>query len=562
MLSGLHSLSLVGRIETLGLEGPYEHQLTSDGWSRTHYDLGVTDRTEVIGPDTAFYLNPNGQSEPVPPTDVERIRLECVWMLGRHPEVRRLPDEEREGRVYSVLRVGSAGGAERDLLLDPADGALAWTRHIDAAHPVWTKLEDWRTVHGLRFPHRVTRMPHHEGERETLTFTEVLPNAPIDPATLVRPPHTPNRARIADGRSTGWIPIDLHLDRWIILRGLLNGVETEVALDSAAGATVIDAGFAGRAGLSGVGRVPVLGVGGYQEAQFASDLRLAVGPLTLELRGIIMDISEIARSLGRPVAVILGKEVFHDLVVDVDYPGSRIAFHAADRFVYDGPGTTVALLPAASGHRAIEASIDDLPPASFVIDTGSGGSVDVFAAWAERNELLSGRRTSEGVIGGVGGLMVIRTTTLRTFRFAGFELRDVPAGVPTETVGSFHDLHRAGNLGAAIFGRFRMIFDYSREQLHVEPGPDWADRPFRRNRVGLFGRFTADGLTVSHVASGSPAANAGLQPGLRIVAVDGEVVTPAFTPRWIGLRAQPDGTELRLTDESGTETVLVLAQYD
>ena len=142
--------------------------------------------------------------------------------------------------------------------------------------------------------------------------------------------------------ATGWIPMDLDLGSYIYVRGKVNGDETDIVLDTGAGATVVDQGFADKLRLETRRSVMAKGVGGMQRASFLSGIKVEVGSLTLEIPEVVgIDMSSVAASLGRGMPVILGKDVFHELVVDLDYPGSRLALSAPTTFKYAGPGRTI-----------------------------------------------------------------------------------------------------------------------------------------------------------------------------------------------------------------------------
>ena len=119
------------------------------------------------------------------------------------------------------------------------------------------------------------------------------------------------------------------------------------------------------------------------------------------------------------------------------------------------------------------------------LDTGQGGALAVFGHYARQKGFLEGRPLSESQGGGVGGATVSKTGTLRSVALAGFELHDVPVTFPPEDVkGAFDTKRQAGNLGAGILTRFRVLFDYAHECLWLEPGPG-LDAPFPRDRTGL-----------------------------------------------------------------------------
>jgi hypothetical protein len=196
------------------------------------------------------------------------------------------------------------------------------------------------------------------------------------------------------------------------------------------------------------------------------------------------------------------------------------------------------------------------------VDTGSGGTAWLFAAFGWANGIANdGRPMSEELASGVGGRIVTKVATLRSFDFGGFELTGLPASFSKDNQADHvHSGYVAGDLGAAIFRRFRLVFDMSRGELHVEPGPEW-NKPWSKDRLGL-GRVFRDGkLIVEFVAPGSPAAKAGWSKGDTITHIDGKPVTADL---WREMRSRADvpvGTEVVLTDGNGKERKLVAADY-
>src|SRR6185503_17430697 len=55
------------------------------------------------------------------------------------------------------------------------------------------------------------------------------------------------------------------------------------------------------------------------------------------------------------------------------------------------------------------------------------------------------------------------------FEFAGQTFRNVPTSFPDSSAGTFGENGRQGNLGSGILRRFKIIYDYSRKQMILEP---------------------------------------------------------------------------------------------
>lgn len=363
-------------------------------------------------------------------------------------------------------------------------------------------------------------------------------------------------------RTTGWVPFELFRDRWIFMRALVNGVETEIMLDSGASITVIDSAEARRRGFRGGRRISALGVGGLQEGRLHGGVFVELDGLSLRnLRVAAVDLSDVGKHIGRPLPFVLGRDVFDKVVVDIDYPNRRVAFHEFAGYEYTGPGATVPLTQFESGKWAAELEIAGVGTGLFQLDTGGGETVTLFEEFIEAHELLIDLPTSVHLTGGVGGTLEVRTGTLPTLTFAGVTLTDVPASFHAGDQGAFAAMDLAGNLGGGILERFRLVFHTQRKELYVQPGEDATTRRFMRDRTGLQTMLTEQGLEVIHVAPGSPAAAAGWQAGTLIQAVDGVAVGPDY---WTTLRgwnwAEP-GTLVRLRDARGVERELLLEDY-
>ncbi len=568
----LRSVDLCGAVESDPMEGKARIAATRAGHVRRDLDLGAIRETALVGPDGAFKVNLSGQVEPLP--EGERARLAAlgarllgrVWTGDPAVQLELRADEEREAKTYRVVRVRCGEQAAFDAFLGD-EGNLDWLREdAPPAGTIWTHLTDWRSVQGLRFPFAEETDRSDTGGPARVTWEKVEPDGDLPPALFARPTATASLASFAgDAQGTGWLPMTLHLGRYIYLRGTLNGHATDIVLDSGAGATVVDAGLADELALPSEGAVQARGVGGTQQASFLAGVSIGVGNLTLRgIRAVKLDLAPLTPMLGRTMPVILGKEAFHATVIDIDYPASRIAFRDPATYHYEGEGHTVELVPGGDGHRHVEVVLEDGLRGLCTVDTGSGGTLAVFQAFVDRHDLLAGRAPiSASQSGGVGGRIVSKLATLRSVTFAGYELRDVPATFGADKRGgAFDDDALLGNLGAGIFGRFRLVFDYRRDALHVEPGPDHDTTAFRRDHLGLSGGWQDDGCVVSFVAPGSPAAAAGIEAGARLAAIsDTKLVAATWRQTMLDATQSAPGTKVTVTLADGRRIELRAARF-
>ena len=569
-LDAVRDMALDGAIEVAGLKGTLSVKLRHDGRQRTAFDLKVMKGVDVLDGADAWSVNASGQVEDLGREKVLNAQRGLDRAFNRHlrgegVEVTRAADEQRDGRTWAVLRFAYPDGDTFDILLDAATGESTWTRDTTDGHVSWTHELDLREVDGRRVAFRQETLAENALENQTVTWTTVQVNAGLGDDVFRRPGaaavtrlfHLPSGMA-----ATAWVPIELHLERYIYMKGLVDGVPSDILLDSGAGMTVLDTAMAAKLGHKPAGALPAQGVGGTTTAGLVEGVTIEVGDLKLgPLVAATLDLSSIGRRMGRDMPVILGKEVFQDLVVDLDYPNQRIRFLDPALFRYEGAGHRLEVLPANDGHKLVQLAIEGLPEATVMLDTGQGNALTLFRRYTDDNRLLEGRRQSTAVGGGVGGTMEIALARVAKVTIAGYEMLDVPTSFHRQDVGGAFDTAKlAGNLGAGILGRFRVLFDYPHDCLWLEPGKDFA-APQSRDRTGLQPHPEDGALVIDHIAPGSPAEAAGWRKGDRITALDGQAIDAGWWRHWAAWSRAAAGTKVKLTMADGSVRELALADY-
>ncbi len=560
----LESVHARGKTEMSGLQGPMESWLHRDGRGRWDADYGVLRESIAITSEGGWKLNASGQVEDASPTDARdarhRVALELGTALQGASGAKRvlLPDEPRDGRTWKVVRVTFGDEDLYDLFLDGANGALHGVRIREDNVTRFVRLGDWRQVDGVRMPF-LEEVLTDSPDSNSRTVVETLElNAPIPPAVFERPQDL-RKVSFANGRhSTGFIPFEFFNENRVYIPAQVNGHATQVLLDSGAEMTVVDTAYARELGLKTQGQLTAVGSGGHAQAQLASGVDITVGDLRLTgLTVAVIDLAEVARQIGHPLPVILGKESFNQLVVDVDFPNRRVAFHEAASFKPPQRAVRLPLVESAGGQRAVHISIEGRPAIPVLFDVGNGGALSLFPAYWQQAGLLTGRRSSKTLSGAVGGLRERDVATLKRIELAGITLKDVPT-VFDDAGNSISTSNRLqGNLGLAVLARFRMITDYANDTLMLVPDARALRQPFRKDRSGLIALPSEGRLVVTLVAPGSPAAAAGWKVGDEVVAIDGQAIGPDFT----GWRYRPAGQTVVLTLKDGRKRSLTLKDY-
>jgi predicted aspartyl protease len=249
-------------------------------------------------------------------------------------------------------------------------------------------------------------------------------------------------------------------DNRLFLHVIVNGRPATALLDSAAEMTILDDDFAARLGLAGSGSATVHGSGaGTMAARFADHVAVEAAGLSLEQRVAILDLGEVSgRLIGRPVEIILGRDLFDNARFRLDIAGGTIE-------IFEGEPRGVRLpLGSHRGTPSFPGSVEGHGPVATTLDTGNGTGVMVGRAFALRTGLAAPDRiVARESGGGLGGARRRDIVILRELVIAGRIFRDVRAAIdPGE---SASDL----NVGTSILRHFIVTTDFAGEQIWLEP---------------------------------------------------------------------------------------------
>lgn len=393
-----------------------------------------------------------------------------------------------------------------------------------------------------------------------LAFLALPPSVAAIAADAPAPTEAPGSVSFVDAqRGSGWLDFEFFRGQRIFIPARVNGHDTVVLLDSGAESSVLDSAFAASIGLDAVGHATAVGTGGTQDASFLPDIDVELGGMRLDgIAAAAIDLSAVAASVGHPLPVVLGNEVFAGTTIEIDFRNRRIAFHDPASYRAPEDARALAVVDGPSGIRRIEATIEGEGPMSFDFDLGNGNPLLLSAGHWQREGWLPARRSAGAYGGAIGGMREQRVTRVRTLDIAGFRFHDVPALLVPAEVSALERDAASGNLGLPLFTRFRLVVDYPRDRLLLSPA-EGIDAPFVHDRSGLYTVKQADALKVAYVVPGTPAERAGWRAGDEIVAIDGIAVPALADPGAWRLGDAGSTVGLRLRD--GTTRALVLTDY-
>ncbi|MEO8621701.1 MAG: aspartyl protease family protein [bacterium] len=366
---------------------------------------------------------------------------------------------------------------------------------------------------------------------------------------------------------TSTVRVQFEEARFYVPVALRSGPVRWFILDTGAQPTLIDSRVADSTGVRSRAAGATTGAGGKQTPIADADdvtLRIAsigLGPLSARVAPLD---SLLGPSSGRAIPGIIGSRFFREHVVELDPAASVMRVNAPETFVYRGTGVEVPLdivddIPFTQGW--IEAPNGKRYAARMLVDLGAKANLLVTEPFTRMHGLdrVFGASVTTEFGAGMGGETHYQFVRAASLGLSGNERTRLESPiVGLSSGGTLKSTRYDALLGADYLAHFRMIFDYARKRLILEPLSSSAGAS-AFDMSGLFIIAPDAGhrrLTVKSVLPGSSGALAGIRAGDVITRIDtneGETLTLAAARHQ--LRAQEGGT-VRVQVERGGRVVV------
>jgi hypothetical protein len=330
---------------------------------------------------------------------------------------------------------------------------------------------------------------------------------------------SPAGLQFASGQSVSRIPFE-RVGNFIYLRASINDSEPLwFLLDTGATASYFN-----------VERAKALGPG---QDDFVKGVSLDFPGVKLLNQKILPRRFGLGSYNGHAMDGLLGFDFISRFVIEIDYVNNTLGLHEPNSYKYSGSGEAVPLdlLEDDSGGKVplVRVKIMQQGRASiegkFIADTAVRVAISFNTPFVDANKLLqSARQTIEVPL---GGGMIVRESKqsigrVPTIQLGRFTFKKPVAVFFQDKQGIVASPEFDGVIGAEILRRFKVIFDYSRQRMILEPNRYTSD-PEEYDMSGIL--LIAEGadlktFKVRRIIENSPATAAGLREGDVISAID------------------------------------------
>ena len=341
-----------------------------------------------------------------------------------------------------------------------------------------------------------------------------------------KPQGAAQKVRFASGKSALKIPFELFGNLALLQVRVNNSKSLRFILDTGADVTVIDARRAKALRLKPQGKIVGSGGGGTAEATFTRGVSVSLPGVALLNQTIYVLPLEPLSAIGREIDGVLGNDILKEFVVEIDYSTKTINLYEPQNYQYSGSDKIIPLMMD-EGLPFVRASVtpEGRAPieAKFEIDSGSTGALLLNTPFVEKHQVLASvPKTIQTNIGGVGGMAKTLIGRVNSLRLGRFVIDHPITRFAQATQGDYASSKYDGLIGGEILRRFKVVFDYSRRQMILEPNPYFAE-PYEIDMSGITLVVDGDDFLVDDVDENSPAAEAGVLGGDILVAINGRL---------------------------------------
>jgi hypothetical protein len=291
-----------------------------------------------------------------------------------------------------------------------------------------------------------------------------------------------SHARFTSGNSALNIPLEIDNNIILMQVGVNNSKPLRFIFDTGASHTILHSRRGAELGLKPEEQISGTATGGAIEGSLTSGVSLKVAGAEVPNQQIGLVAFPVPP--GFEFDGVIGYDFIKEFVIEIDYLKKTMSLYDPRTYRYRGKGEVIPMVLDGRRIPFVQTTIifEKGPPveASLEVDTGADRTIIFSSPFVKKQELVARLgQTTEGGGRGAGGEQKILVGKIKAARLGKFLFSNMPVGLVLNNDGKEDD----GVIGGEIFRRFKLILDYSQQQMILEPNKSF-NEPFQFEEGG------------------------------------------------------------------------------
>ena len=481
-LQRLKSIKLTGKINWNGIDGDYSSIYLAPDKFLTTADFGRFELVQGFDGTIAWQKDMHGRVSELSGYEKNEIinnlyLLSYGYLLNQNSSrdceyIETISDEE--GDYHSIICFAVENDTLNFIFQKDIPQLTSLASTIDNL-PVYTSLHDYSKFEGVYFPSKTITTSPEAPIRTEINIASVKFDIDIRPDLFSMPDlHFRDYNFPADSVS---ITVPFKYQRGhILVRLKVNGSKFGwFILDTGASASFYDKKFVEGMKLENFGKLPAMGLGGFESLQLTKIDSLSVGPVTLyEQTAGVMPLDVLAGQIQKKMTFggLLGYDFFVRFPVLIDFRRQTLTIFNPEKFEIENsqraiPFRLTMMIPTVS------ATVNGFK-SDFLIDLGNAFGLIIHQNFGRRLSSagqLTIDSSSSTYLGGVGKGVKGNKIRVASFMLENQEMRVSEGLLADSGLGMAGSRYIAGNIGTRILENYQILFDYTNRRLFLfEPG--------------------------------------------------------------------------------------------
>ena len=265
----------------------------------------------------------------------------------------------------------------------------------------------------------------------------------------------------------------------------------------------------------------ILGIAGIRKVSFIYNQKLRLPGLTVDSLNFHINNYEILTQVyGEKIDGIIGYSLLSRYIFNINYDSLRISIFTNGRMKYPRGGWLYE--PILRTLPVQNARIKDAVATNsrFLFDIGAGLCMMLNKDFIEDSNFLGKKRVLYAKEAeGVGGKVDMHLTVIKELRIGPYRFKNIPVFIFDDTFNLTSYPYLNGIIGNDILRRFNLILNYAKREFYFMPNSHYLESfDYAYSGIEL---YDIDGLIIlGDVATGSPAAVAGLKEGDELIGIN------------------------------------------